>query len=70
MQTITVATGARAQLVINDKLQPGQTFRLIGRNIRFTARRVFEHKVAGAMVHGISECGLFTSARVCDTAVA
>ena len=62
------ATGEATELVINESLALGQTFRLIGRDVVFVARKVWSHPVAGLMVVGDSASGHRTGARVCDTA--
>jgi hypothetical protein len=72
MQTINMTsavTGKTSVLVLNERINVGETFRIIGRDVAFVARKVFAHKLAGEMVEGISACGGFrTAARVCDTA--
>lgn len=61
-------TGEVRQLVLNETLQRGDRFRLIGSNIEFVAFRVWDSPM-GLMVYGASVCGtLCTTARVCDTA--
>ena len=71
IKTTDAKTGEVSELVINESLSVGQTFRLIGRAVTFVARKVYAHPVCGPMVEGVSVCGRFkTGARVCDTAAA
>lgn len=72
MNTVTLTdavTGKTTELVLNKTLKVGQSFRLIGRDVAFTATRVYAHALCGLMVEGISHDMKYrTGARVADTA--
>ena len=71
IKTTNAATGEVSFLVVNESLSVGDTFRLIGRSAPFRAVDVFDHKVAGPCVRGVSLDGKFaTNARVADTCTA
>ncbi|HDR9163659.1 TPA: hypothetical protein QDB28_004063 [Burkholderia vietnamiensis] len=58
-----------APLLLNDKLNVGDKFRLIGNTRTFVAQRLIGAAGPLQEVYGVSECGGFgTGARVRDTA--